>query len=384
MDSPYNSVCSKCIEDENITSFIEDHDGPVGCWFCGQDDAPTIPLDELADYMRDCLSNFYSLAIDELPYDSREGGYQGTTWDTTELLVDEGGIGFPRDDKFNLLYHLSNEIKDDVWCEYDWLVLDYSASLLFYWKQFCRLIQHKRRFFFFQQDEFTANDEDGFSPMTTLSEFSRLSRELGLYRAIKSGTVIFRARSFKPGREKWSAKALGPPPVEAAIQANRMSPPGISMMYVAETKKTAIREVGVNQAVVGQFELERDILVLDLVNLPSVPGLFSGRDRQETMELAFMNRFAREIGKPIDRDDRVHVEYIPSQVVTEFIRDTLVDGREVDGIRYRSSLDKDGINIVLFATQDNILKKNGKRVIKQSLFPEECWIRFIDSKLMAV
>ncbi len=383
MDSPYNSVCSQCIDQEDLTSFIEGHEGPRGCWFCGLEDAPTIPLEELADHMRECLSNFYSRAIDHLPYESREGGYQGTTWETHELITDYGEVEFPRDEDDKLLFDLSNEVLDDLWCEYDWLSLDYDELLLLDWKEFCRLIQHRRRFFF-QQNDFEEPDGRGFSPMNTLREFSRLSRELGLYRNISQGNVFFRARVFPSGGEEWSAKALGPPPSELATQSNRMSPPGIPMMYVSEMEQTAILEVGATEAAVGRFKLERDVLLLDLADVPEVPGIFSGQDRQKTLELAFLNSFTREIGKPIERDDRVHVDYIPSQVVTEFIRDSRIDGRQVDGIRYSSNSDDFGINVVLFATQENIMEKDGTRVLQETLFPEECWIRLIGTRMASI
>ena len=46
-----------------------------------------------------------------------------------------------------------------------------------------------------------------------------------------------------------------------------------------------------------------------------------------------------EMSRRIEGDDRVHIEYVPTQVVTEFIRAKVIWGEsKVDGIRYASSV----------------------------------------------
>jgi len=51
----------------------------------------------------------------------------------------------------------------------------------------------------------------------------------------------------------------------------------------------------------------------------------------------------------------VHIEYVPTQVVTEFLRTTkLPEGVKLDGIRYRSSRKDGGISLVLFADRRNV------------------------------
>lgn len=117
--SIHNPVCAKCFEDEDIVDFIEDYDGPPGCTYCKCSDAPTTPLDDVAAHMRGCLLQFYGFAADQLPYESREGGYQGAHWDTAELLFQELGFSLPRDEKDELFFDLTSHIGDEVWCDYD-------------------------------------------------------------------------------------------------------------------------------------------------------------------------------------------------------------------------------------------------------------------------
>ncbi len=51
----------------------------------------------------------------------------------------------------------------------------------------------------------------------------------------------------------------------------------------------------------------------------------------------------------------MHIEYVPTQVVTEFLRTTkLPEVVKLDGILYRSSRRDGGISLVLFAERRNI------------------------------
>jgi len=148
-----------------------------------------------------------------------------------------------------------------------------------------------------------------------------------------------------------------------------MSPPGIVMMYVADDMQTALAETADKPGMfaLGEFFTGRDALVLDVTHLPPpVPSLFE--DIPDTLEydprprILFLWKLSREISRAIARDDRVHIEYLPTQVVTEYLRTSVtVDGKKVDGIRYRSSRDGVGTAIVLFASQDNIELEPGAR-----------------------
>ena len=76
-----------------------------------------------------------------------------------------------------------------------------------------------------------------------------------------------------------------------------------------------------------------------------------------------MHAFAKDIARPVDRKDRsIHIEYIPSQVVTEFIRDSQFHYGTVDGILYPSDLHAGGRNLVLFATQNDLIEADGTPV----------------------
>jgi len=107
-----------------------------------------------------------------------------------------------------------------------------------------------------------------------------------------------------------------------------MSPAGIVMMYVSEDAGTALAETVDQEGtyVVGEFVTERGALILDLAELPETPSIFyevpDSMEYDPRQNLIFLHHIAREISRPIARDDRVHVEYVPTQVVTEFFSDS--------------------------------------------------------------
>jgi RES domain len=154
-----------------------------------------------------------------------------------------------------------------------------------------------------------------------------------------------------------------------------MNPPGIPMMYVSETFDTAVAEVRNSRVSVGQFEVTKEIKLLDLFNLPDVPGIFSNTDRRVRLGLSFLWGFSRAISAPVERSDRTHVDYIPSQVVTEFIRDSKLDGENVQGIIYRSAVDNGGSNVVLFATQNDLSEADGEPVCKYEWRKPDPWLQ---------
>jgi hypothetical protein len=204
------------------------------------------------------------------------------------------------------------------------------------------------------------DDRELLPPDNLLELIADFAVAVGLVRTIPAGQTYFRARYQQPGETLRLPSEMGPPTPEIAKQ-NRMSPAGIVMTYVSEDPATALGEVADEQGTyaIGQFRALRDITILDLAQLPPIPSLFA--EISDTLPydphkaLRFLHRLADDISRPIARDDRVHIEYVPTQVVTEFLRTTkLPEGAKLDGIRYRSSRRDGGISLVLFADRRNV------------------------------
>ena len=86
----------------------------------------------------------------------------------------------------------------------------------------------------------------------------------------------------------------------------------------------------------------------------------------------FLSHVGEEISKPIHRDNQTHIEYVPTQVVTEFIRtQRRAKQLRIDGVRYSSASNYGFCSYVLFATEENVVgsgKSNGN----------DSWLELID------
>lgn len=349
------NVCYQCFGDKDLRTMIRNYCGPKGCYFCERKDADTMPFKEVIHFILQRIETFYGRAADQLPYESREGGYQGWHIDSYDMIRDQIGLELPRDGTQKLFHAIVGGIGDDTWCEYDWLVLEPDKSLRFSWESFCDIVKHRRRFFFHDIGESDGSDPDARSPVEFLETVCKQAERAKLIIEMSAGQALYRARARKPRQNIATPSELGPPPNHLATQSNRMNPPGISMFYGADKRKLAVAEIRNSMASIGTFETKRPIRILDLANLPEVPGFFTTTPRVKQRILSFLSDFSNLIVQPVDRSDRVHVDYIPTQVFTEFIRDFQFKGGKIDGLRYRSATGEKGTNYVLFAGQEDVV-----------------------------
>jgi hypothetical protein len=139
-----------------------------------------------------------------------------------------------------------------------------------------------------------------------------------------------------------------------------MSPAGIPMFYGAADECTAIAETYIAKAgrkavaTVGKFETARDFIILDLTKLPPVPSAYDQRLRHLRSGIAFLKEFVETLIQPITKNGRERIDYVPTQIVTEYFRcvHKTSSGDPINGILYRSSKDARGICCVLFFEND--------------------------------
>jgi hypothetical protein len=75
------------------------------------------------------------------------------------------------------------------------------------------------------------------------------------------------------------------------------------------------------------------------------------------------------------RDDRVHIEYVPTQVVTEYMRAMkTMESEVIDGVRYSSARHAGGASIVLFCDPHNLILPDDERTQHYGLYKDR-WIR---------
>jgi hypothetical protein len=271
--------------------------------------------------------------------------------------------------------------------------MSHAQRLQWSWEKFCRVIKHERRYFFLQEEHRPRDDElvapELLTPADVLDTIFSCAETAGAYVTLPAGSRVYRARRQPKGKTYNSAGQLGPPPQEQAIQTNRMSPPGVVMTYAADDADTALAETADKPGTfaVATFVTGRDALILDLTRLPRPPSVFvelpDTLEHDPRLQLNFLHSISWDISKPIARDDRVHIEYVPTQVVTEYVRTVVrVGHRKVDGIRYHSSRRHAGTALVLFADQTHLILDEPERPSFYSA--EGRWLRLIEVSERAI
>ncbi|MBE9532814.1 MAG: hypothetical protein IMF04_01720, partial [Proteobacteria bacterium] len=73
----------------------------------------------------------------------------------------------------------------------------------------------------------------------------------------------------------------------------------------------------------------------------------------------FLDNMVTDMTKPIERNEKVHIEYIPTQIFTELITNDWSDtnGRKIEGLRFPSSRNSDESSYVFFYNQEKFLSE---------------------------
>jgi HEPN/RES N-terminal domain 1/RES domain len=355
-------VCGGCFDDADIAEFVESDAVSQECNFCGEkSDMPiAAPLDHVVQFMSNAINREYERAVDALGWSSEDGGYLGYHFDSYELLEDEIGLALPRDDG-RLLKVLAKCLGDQPWCQRDPYGMTQDELLISSWNHFSRFIKHQRRYFFLQEHS-NALDRSHLTASQMLLFVSRSAEDYGLVKTLPAGTLIYRARQMRSGDRFASPYDFGPPPFEHAVKSNRMSPAGIVMFYGSQDTETAIAEIDDNPQLgicVAIFRAMRDSLILDLTALPRRLRFFEEQsDSSEVNRYAlnFLHEFVKDMAAKVEPGEREHIDYIPTQVVTEYFRTTFRHGETlIDGVRYSSAQRTAGKSIVLFADQSDVV-----------------------------
>ncbi|MEX2262024.1 MAG: HEPN-associated N-terminal domain-containing protein [Bryobacteraceae bacterium] len=352
-------VCNKCVLDKALSALILEEGEEHPCDYCGETptDLRCLTINRLAQHIYDNILREYSDVDSEMvSYDNEEGCYYSDTYTTLELLTDE--VEFEADEM--IIDDMVDALPNLTWCKKRFGPADLTAALRAGWQVFVDLVKHHNRYLFddhanpapdrnpFPPSEafgVTYDADEGVPPARILDALGAIVPKANLITTIDAGTVLFRARVHATDEHPSTPAELGPPPREKAYQSNRMSPAGIVMFYGAFDRETAIAETfhrgreGAEEKVisVAQFRCQKPLTVLDLTDLPSPPSFFV--DREIRHGIRFLHMFEEDFVKPVARDGMEHVEYVPTQIVTEYFRHRFRtgSGESLDGIVYRSS-----------------------------------------------
>ena len=106
---------------------------------------------------------------------------------------------------------------------------------------------------------------------------------------------------------------------------------------------------------IGRFETLRDLRVVDLSDPPPPPSMFDAARRAARQPLMFLGGFAADLSREVTRDGAEHVEYVPTQIVTEYLRDAfdVGSGPPLLGLMYNSARAGGLNNCVLWIANDD-------------------------------
>lgn len=362
---PDKNVCPVCITDYALKEFVRENADKNQCSYCLQesDEPIAVALVELVDYICECIHTEWEDPAGSMAWEGREGGYQGASVYTGyELVTDQIEELFEMDNT-EVLVDIAYSLGDSAWCQIDPYGLRREEALAFSWEDFSNQVRHKSRYIFFRIDDEKRREYDiDMIPVSKMldrmsDELLMVNEDIGIIKNLETNTKIFRARVHKKDENLSTAKDFGTVPGEDAKYSNRMSPAGIPMFYGAFEPETAFQEI-VNGSKdkegkivsIATFNLLRPMMVLDLSKLPEIPSIFDQNLSHLRSSLIFLHGFVKELSKPIDKDGFEHIEYVPTQVFTEYIRHLLKTPSDasIEGILYPSSRYDGGVACVLF------------------------------------
>lgn len=165
----------------------------------------------------------------------------------------------------------------------------------------------------------------------------------------KKGTIFYRGR-ISPA-EGYGLDEMNAPPSDKAT-AGRANSPGIRCLYLADAVETTIREVragAFDYICVGKFELQEDIIVVNLKSIDKISPFIEGLDILEhAINKEHLKKINIEMGKVLRRSDSV-LDYIPTQYISDFIKSLSIENdKKYAGLEYNSTMNPKGFNLAVF------------------------------------
>lgn len=363
--------CEKCFSNSYIQTFIKSHGNVGDCDYCNSRNVYVTSIDTLGFFFRECFDKAYEY-IEEgtgAYYDSEEKEYCGpngeeaTRYSVLDILEKE----YAFDDISNtaLIEDIMNasspsirdiqngetdpysDIYDDCYTVKNDLYGVYATKTYHTWEQFKFIVKHYNRFF----------DVDGYLNNLDLRKqlLDQIRPFIMEYEAIiPSNEVFYRARKKEPTLDFDNLiinKELSPAPAKYA-QTNRMSPSGISYLYLASSPDTACAECRYTNedVILATFFTKSELQIIDFSQNASMPSdsIFSQEyDHDNYWVNNFLKLLKKEISLPIDSEKNDHsYEYVATQLIAEYIRSI-----GYDGIGFNSSV-SDGKSYCFFCGPD--------------------------------
>lgn len=373
------NVCAEYLSDDALSAEVAGAAECRECDYCGRSsdegDLVAASVDVDLDAIVEGLRTEYEDPLEEVAWSSADGGFQMPTFDTWDLLENHEVT-----ENVELLTDLAGAIEQQ-WCQLNVYAPAPHEALRWGWQGFRDHVTHRARYTYYlptpHAEEHRRYGE--IPPEDMPLALLQAVEAGGLARLLPAGSRWIRARVHDADLHPESAKELGSPP-QAFAKTNRMSAAGISAFYGASSEEGAIAEVAGyadpgSYATLAIWETARDLPVIDLVNLPEVPSIFDRVRRPLRPAVRFLREFAADVARPARPDDREHLDYVPTQVVAEYLHQLLPhpDGR-VMGVLWASSKNFAVTDCVLFVDDGGCVEQvadwHHKREASLGLLPD--------------
>jgi len=352
-----STVCYHCVENESLKEFIKRNANYKYCESCGRKSNRNIAIsfEDFAENIDESLKSEFIDPGDLLASDDEDGW--DNCIDSSDMFIDD--IADIQSNSDTLSEALKDYFIDRQWIRESDYYPTYSDSLLLSWNYYADIVKTKWRytFFFEKPSEYEPSMLDA---QNTFDEIWKLIKSNDLIIELKKGTVVYRSRVHYKKEMIKQAKDIGTPLSKYVKSGSRLSPIGIPLFYGSFDKATAVAEMKKDKRKkfysIGKFVTVKSINVIDLSNYLGEPGYFSD-DKKNIEPVKFLNEFIDLISKPID-DEIDFLEYIPTQVFTEYLRHMAKSNDNIKGIIYKSSK-SDTNNIALFYQNSECRDKAG-------------------------
>jgi len=369
-------ICADCVEDDFLKQWInENATKTTECDYCGETHPVVLMTDLMKDVLMPTFEKYFDYAIDYLPYDGEEGGYQGITYDIDDILT-----------KFSDEISSEQLVRCDIveavgfnklWCKKNPFGLTKRETFEYSWTSFSELVKYQNRYFFFDEE----NDEhhEKYTPLDILYIIAQQAKELGIIKTLQKNSNFFRVRNFSSeDKVVLDGKNLGAPPKECA-QTDRMSACGISSFYASDDIETSLKEVqkentnDKNIVAFGKFINLRELKYLDLtaINEIEIPSVFDLEKYDEREAILFFKGLNKALTKPIKELQLQPIEYVPTQIFAEYFKLK----EKLDGIKYTSSKDNEKSCYVLFFNNEQCIEDD-----KKYSYKSKCELELVEAK----
>lgn len=347
---PDNNVCGGCFEDYGMNSFVEHHGRLGRCSYCGCNNDRVCKLEAILRHIVESIRTEWYLPEESgTPYDSEEGEWFAEPIDKQNLFEEDdfGATGQLRDDIIGAIdqeFYLKEFVEPDDDNEMRW-------------GDFKELVLKQSRFLF-------STTRRNFEVDNFLSCIGQMVKQFNLVTQLSAGTEVVRARMFYAKDLPATLEKMGPPPYEKTI-SSRISPAGMVMLYAAGNLDTAIDEILPSEKEIvcyATFSLLQPVYIVDFTKIKKipVPSIYDINKRNLRYPLRFLRAFLTDFTKPVEKDGREHIDYVPTQLVSEYIKFyiTAENGSPVDGISYPCSKGS-GVSYAFFVDTD--LKRSPRK-----------------------